>query len=210
VDKLERLPKDVQEVLKVASCLGSNIDKELLELLMDKGVEDLLKLAGDKGVILIQQEEYQFPTDGVQQAAYSLIPVEEREMYHLKLGRQLMKVLDKEHLEKNLFTVLSQLKIGGSLITNHTEKYAIAMVCLHAGKVAARSSAYLASGEYLTFGINLLSKRKWMGEEMDLTLALYNAAAEVALCLTDFDRVDMLIDSVLENTRRPDEKLQAQ
>jgi predicted ATPase len=210
LDKLERLPHDVQEVLKVASCLGSSIDEPLMNLLMERDVGELLSCAADKDVILIQQEEYQFPTDGVQRAAYSMIPVDGRESFHLSLGRQLLKVLDKEQLEENLFTVLSQMKIGGRLITSNTEKRAIAMVCLHAGKVAAQSSAFLAAAEYLGFGISLLSERRWLGDETDLTLALYNAAAEVELCRSNFSRLDELIEDILSNTRRTDERLQAQ
>jgi predicted ATPase len=210
LDKLERLPHDVQEVLRVASCLGSSIDEDLMNLLMERDVGELLSCAADKDVILIQQEEYQFPTDGVQRAAYSMIPVDERESFHLSLGRQLLKVLDKQQLEENLFTVLSQMKIGGRLITSNTEKRAISMVCLHAGKVAAQSSAFLAAAEYLAFGISLLSERRWLGDETDLTLALYNAAAEVELCRSNFTRLDELIEDILSNTRRTDEQLQAQ
>ena len=209
LDKLERLPKDVQEVLKVAACLGSTIEKPLINLLMQKDVGELLTFAWDKDVLLIQQDEYQFPTDGVQRAAYALIPSDEREAFHLSIGRQLLKILDRDQLEENLFTVLSQLKIGQRLIDNQTEKNAIAMVCLHAGKVAARSSAYRAACEYLEFGITLLSPRRWFGDETDLTLALYNAAAEVALCRSNFERLDELIGEVLGNTRRPEEQLQA-
>jgi predicted ATPase len=181
-----------------------------MSLLMEKDVGDLLSCAVDKDVILIQQEEYQFPTDGVQRAVYSMIPVDKRESFHLSLGRQLLKDLDKQQLDENLFTVFSQMKIGGRLITSNTEKRAIAIVCLHAGKVAARSSAFRAAAEYLAFGIRLLSKQRWLGDESDLSLALYNAAAEVGLFRSNFSRLDELIEDIFSNTRRTDEPLQAQ
>jgi predicted ATPase len=208
-DKLERLPKEVQEAIKVAACLGSNIDQPLLDLLMGACQFNVLEDAVEKGVLVIQQDEYRFKTDGFHHAAYSLIPPDEEESFHLAIGRQLLKGLDKKQLEDHIFTVLNQFKNAETLITNQTERDAIAMLCLHAGKVAARSSAFLSASEYLKFGITLLAQQKWR-QGKDLTLALYNAAAEVEVCLSNFERMDELIEEVLSNSvHRPCDTLQS-
>lgn len=81
-----------------------------------------------------------------------------------------------EELDQHLFTLLSQMHIGRSLITREREQVAVATLCLHAGAKAAGSSAFRTALTYLELGISLLGPRSWR-DHYGLTLALYNAAA---------------------------------
>ena len=213
-DRLEHYPLMVKEVLKVAACLGATVNTTLLSLIVDAPVDDHLLFAAGKGVLLRVAEvsgvdSYQFPADGMQKAAYNLIPDVERVRFHLDVGRKLLSRLSKEELETHLYTVVGQMKIGAPLLKDQTEKHAIAMLCLQAGKNLARSSAFRASSEYLLFGISLLTERRWLGKESELCLALYNAATEVLVCISDFEKVDELLEETFKNTRHCCEKLQA-
>ena len=213
-DRLESLPVMVKEVLKVGACLGAAVNPTLVSLVVGAPIGDLLQLAVEKGALLRVRGEsgmdgYQFPTDGMQRAAYNLIADEDRERFHLDVGRKLLSRLSKEDLEKHLYTTVGQLKIGAPLLKDQTEKHAIAMLCLQAGKNLARSSAFRASSEYLLFGISLLTERKWLGKESELCLALYNAAAEVLVCISDFEKVDALLEETFKNARHCCEKFQA-
>jgi predicted ATPase len=60
----------------------------------------------------------------------------------------------------------------------------------------------------LNLGISILGKRHWR-DQYHLSLDLYNAAAEVEYCNANFDRMDALINEVLENARCADDKIRA-
>jgi len=200
-DKLVTLPLEVQDTLRVASCLGCTVDKLLLDLLFEKDQALTLEIASQRGILALQVEtaEYRFTTDIIQDATYNLIPPVDREHFHAELGRLLLKKLDKQLVEEKLFTILRQFQIGSKHIVEETERQAIAMICLHGGKMAARSSAFQTASDYLDFGMSLLpaGDDKWNPTNKDLSLAMLNASAEVQACLADTERLDALLSQLI-------------
>jgi len=211
VDEIEQLPRNVQDVLKVAACLGPHLDEELLQYVLGVSVKSALDQAARIGIIINDESEggYMFEHDKAQAAAYCLIDESDREMFHLEVGRRIWRHLNSdEELDRNLFTLLSQLNIGKRMIIREKEQVAVATLCLHAGTKAARSSAFRTALFYLELGISLLGQRSWR-DNYELTLALYNATAEMALCRANFERMEELVDQVLRNARCLTDKTQA-
>lgn len=209
-DKLEQLPVEMRDVLKVAACFGSNIEETLIEYVLDRPVGSILDEAVANGILVIDGApgKYAFEHDGLQKAAYSLIPESNRELFHLEVGRRLWRRLNKEELDRNIFVLLSQINIGKSLITREKERYTIASLCLHAGRKAAKSSTFRTATVYLNLAIDLLGDRGWR-DEYELTLAVHNAAAEMDMCTANFEAMDKLIESVLIHARCQGDKIQA-
>lgn len=210
-DKLEQLPMEMRDVLKVAACFGSHFEETLIEYVLDCPVGTILTDAVGIGVLLLEGApgQYAFEHDGIQEAAYRLIPESGRELFHLEVGRRLWRRLSKEDLDRNIFVLLSQMNIGKRLITREKERYAIASLCLHAGKKAAKSSTFRIATIYLNLAIDLLGDRSWR-DEYDLSLAIYNAAAEMDMCTANFEAMETLVESVLKHARCPSDKIQAQ
>jgi predicted ATPase len=216
IDKLEQLPGPVQQVLKVASCLGSIIDVELLQLVMEvDDVRPLLKEAAKRGMLIMrncpqeEQETFCFAHDLVQKATYGLILPESKSAFHLMMGRQIWQRLDEAAMEKQIFTMTSQFVLSGcSLLQDRDEKGIVAALCLQAGCKAAKSSTFRVASTYLNFGINLLGSNCWR-EHYVLSLEIYNAAAEMALCTADFTRMEELLNAVFDNIHNLHDKLQA-
>ncbi|MCY1077283.1 trifunctional serine/threonine-protein kinase/ATP-binding protein/sensor histidine kinase [Archangium lansingense] len=161
VGKLRQLPTETQHLLRLAACVGNRFSLRLLVLTslleevseVERGLEPALK----EGLITrTGAEQYRFLHDRIQQAGYSLIPVEERKAVHLRIGRLLLAGLPPEELEQRLFDVVSQLNAGVELILNSTERHRVALLNAEAGKRAQASTAFRAAAAYLATAFQLL------------------------------------------------------
>lgn len=201
-ERLKNQRPSLLYALKVASCLGPLLHPRVLGLVVGDQVDAILEQAVSQG--LLEREEsqrlYMFAHDRIQAAAYALIPEEEREQFHLGLGRRLWRGFDSIELDRFIFDLLSQMNIARDRITKERERCALARLCLHAGTKAARASTFRTSLVYLQLGISLLEPRSWR-DEYDLTLALYTAAAEMTMSASDMDGLDELVNEVLANAK---------
>jgi predicted ATPase len=211
IDKLEQLTKPVQELMKIASCLGFVVKKDLLRLVADFELTPALEKSMERGMLVYDEKHrsYAFTHDVAQKAAYALINPEDRSHFHLGIGRKVWQRIEECDLNYYVFTIVSQYCFSSeTLIEDQTEKVAIAGLCLHAGRKAAKSSTFRTASTYLNFGIRLLGRNCWK-EHYRLTLELYNAAAEMELCISNFDGMNALLDAVFDNVRHPPDKQQA-
>ncbi|MBE8986735.1 ATP-binding sensor histidine kinase [Nostoc sp. LEGE 12450] len=146
-----------------------------------------------------QAVTYKFLHDRVQQAAYFLIPEDEKQATHLKLGQLLLKNISANEQQENIFQIVSQLNMGLELITQQTERNQLAQLNLLAGRKAKASTAYTAAVQYLMLGIKLLAADSWQNQYA-LTLALYEDAAEAEYLNTHFEQAISLADLILQQT----------
>lgn len=198
---LNDLSEKEQDVLKVAACLGS-FDKRLLEVssgLSEEVFSGYLEAASERGVIKENVNGvHVFSSDDTEKDIYGLIPPVERRRLHLTIGRNQVERLSNDELENHIYTVLRQFHCGMEDITSQSERNALAVLCLRATHIAVAAGDFLAACNYSEFGIQLLPPNHWKGE-YDLSLALYNASAEVCHLAADHERADELVSAVLEN-----------
>ena len=201
--RISRLPKATREVLEVAACLGSKLDEKLLNRISPRPVFTQLQKAAIRGFLLYDEakDKYSFTHDIVQEAAYNLISYQEREAFHLTIGRELWKSFDDiEDLEQQLFTILGQIRGGADLISYQEERNDVAALCLRAGELAICHSSFQTASEYLLLGVSMLGDSCWE-DEYELSLELHNAAAEVQYAVANFDNVEKLASQIFENAR---------
>ncbi|HBB32790.1 MAG TPA: serine/threonine protein kinase [Cyanobacteria bacterium UBA8803] len=141
---------------------------------------------------------YKFLHDRVQQAAYFLIPTEQKPFTHLKIGQLMLMNTSLEEREEKLFDILNQLNVGADLITDNLQRQELAQLNLLAGHKAKLSTAYEPAVRYLTVGLSLLAENSWQGD-YQLTLDLYIAAAEAEYLNINFERSARLADIALQN-----------
>ncbi|MBD2679426.1 MULTISPECIES: ATP-binding sensor histidine kinase [Nostoc] len=153
---------------------------------------------------------YKFLHDRVQQAAYSLIPDDQKQATHLKIGQLLLQNTKAAEQEQNLFEIVNQLNIGKSLILERSQQIQLAKLNLKAGQKARIATAYTAALEYSTTGICLLN----LGEEdscwqtqYDLTLPLYELATETAYLSGNFQQMEQFADIVLQQAKTAIDKM---
>ena len=144
-----------------------------------------------------QLAKYKFLHDRVQQAAYSLIPEEQKRSTHLKIGQLLLEKTPQADREERIFDIVNHLNVGVELITQEEEREQLARLNLVAGKKAKAATAYAAAVEYFNVGKELLTANSWENQ-YELTLGLHTEAAEAAYLCGDFDRMEELA-SVVES-----------
>ncbi|QIR41600.1 AAA family ATPase [Tolypothrix sp. PCC 7910] len=143
-----------------------------------------------------QTPRYKFIHDRVQQAAYFLIPEDQRKHIHLKIGLLLWSNIPDEEREEKIFQLVNQLNIAVELITDLHQREELAQMNLIAGTKALSSTAYAAAIKYLKIGIELLPNDSWISK-YQLTLKLYETAAEAAYLCGEFEQMEQLVNVVL-------------
>jgi predicted ATPase len=134
-----RLHMSIQNGLKTAACLGSNLDAEILykakvddefdvDDFLQKSVEDgyLIRIAGS--------QHYTWAHDQVHQAAYELIPIAKRESFHLLLGSRLLMHSPGCNSNSMLFYVVDNMNRGIKLLESPDQKSELAFLNLRAGE----------------------------------------------------------------------------
>jgi predicted ATPase/signal transduction histidine kinase/DNA-binding NarL/FixJ family response regulator/tRNA A-37 threonylcarbamoyl transferase component Bud32 len=149
-----------------------------------------------------RQVIYKFLHDRVQQAAYSLIPDSQRKETHLKIGQLLLKNTSIEEQKENIFALVNQLNYGADLLTSESEKRQLVELNLLAGQKAKAAAAYDSALRYLNLGLGLLPENSWQNQ-YELTLAIYETAAEIAYLNGDFEQMEKWAAVVLQQAKTP-------
>ena len=149
---------------------------------------------------------YKFLHERVQQAAYALISESQKQETHLKIGRFLLQNAPPEQLEDHIFDTANQLNAAKEIIISELEKFQLCQLNLIAGRKAKASAAYELALKYLTVGIHLLPPESWQ-TDYDLTLALYESAAEAAYLNTDFEQMAKWAEIVLQQATNELDKI---
>ncbi|KYC36901.1 serine/threonine protein kinase [Scytonema hofmannii PCC 7110] len=220
---IRKLSLETQKVLKLAACIGNTFNLEVLAIVnetsslttaaklwsaLQAGL--ILPLTQDYKIPLVfSQEEhggitltdvkvdYKFLHDRVQQAAYSLIPNEQKKETHLKIGQLLLQNTTPEQRKENVFALVNQLNYGADLLISESEKSELAELNLIAGQKAKAATAYESAIKYLQVGLSVLAVDSWESQ-YELTLALYEQAAETAFLSGDFDEMQRFV-AVVQN-----------
>jgi PAS domain S-box-containing protein len=202
VGKLKRLPEATQNALRQLASLGNVVRITTLTLITGHSEEEIRNVLWDAvrtGLILRQEGCWSFLHDRVQEAAYALIPEDERVAAHLRIGRLLASRTPPEEIEEKIFEIVNQLDRGTALIDSPEERDRVAELNLIAGKRAKASTAYAAALNYLTAGRELLARDSWehsWEQRYELTFSLEYHRAECELLTADLvaaeERLTML------------------
>ena len=198
--KLRRFSLTTQEALIDFACLGSVADIATLALVHGKteqATHAALWEAVRTGLVFHQERAYKFLHDRIHQAAYSLIPEENRAEVHRRIGRLLLASMTADELDEHLFDVVSQFNRSATLLVDPDEKVQVAMIDLRAGRKAKASSAYAPACAYLAAGMALLDETGW-SSQYELTFSLWLERAECEFLSGDLDRAEELLAELLQ------------
>ncbi|MBC1219350.1 ATP-binding protein, partial [Nostoc sp. UCD120] len=224
--QLRKLTQPTQDILKLAACIGNQFDLKTLAVVSEQSqvatatnlwnalheglilpTSEVYKFylceSGENQAIAEESSEivnYKFLHDRVQEAAYFLIPEEQKKATHLQIGKLLLQNTPEIKKEEKLFGIVNQLNIALTLIVNPIEREQLLKLNLKAGRKAQLATAYTLAVEYLTIGLELLPHESW-DSQYELTLLLYQSITEV-LCLSgDFERMESCATIVIQQAK---------
>lgn len=203
VEKLNRLPVATQRALQELACLGNSAEFPLLAVVCGKANDELhddLREAVRAGLILHSEHSYQFLHDRVQEAAYSLIPDNQRAAMHLRIGNLLAKGTAPEEIGEKIFEIVNQLNRGSKLIDAPDERERIAELNLIAGRRAKSSTAYSSALSFLAAGRALLTERSW-DENYELIFSIEYDIAECELLTADVTAAENRLSMLAQRVR---------
>lgn len=213
--KIQELPIAAQKMVQLASCVGNKFDLRTLSTVSEKSVKQValdIKEPLREGLIQPIGDEYKFESedsnapfkflhDRVQQAAYGLIPEEDKQKVHLSIGRHLLSYAKtSEEREEKVFDISNHMNTGRDLIAKPEEKLEVARLNLLAGKKAKSSAAYGAAAKYLEAGISLLPADSWENEH-ELTLDLMAERADCETLNSNFEESEKLVEEILPHVK---------
>ncbi|MEB3340932.1 AAA family ATPase, partial [Okeania sp.] len=236
--RLQKLPAETQEVLKLAACIGNHFDLATLAIVYEQSQGDTataLWKALQEEFILPQSEvykfylgeelqelsehreqssqvvNYKFLHDRVQQGAYSLIPEDQKQATHLKIGELLLNNTPNTELDENLFEIVNQLNIGRYLVVELPKQIQIAELNLKVAQKARAATAYAAAYQYAVIGIDLLNsphlKHSPWQTYYDLTLPIHELATETAYLNGDITCMEKWAKIVLQEAKNVVDKM---
>jgi PAS domain S-box-containing protein len=231
--KLQKLSKNTQDVLKLAACIGNQFELKTLSIVYEKApattffdlwealregfilpLADSYKFFQDESLLArnwMQQNPmgnpvfYKFPHDRVRQAAYSLLPEDDRKKIHYRIGKLLWANATPKEMEERLFDIIFHLNFAGEWNTDASERESLSQLNLLAGKKAKSSTAYTAATKYLATGIEFLPQAKWE-KHYELTFALYMELAQCEYLHGDFGKAENFFEILLKEARKKTDK----
>lgn len=203
---LHKLPEETRNTLMLAACIGNAFDLKTLAVACEKTpaatARGLLPAVLDGLALRVSHfdDEYEFLHDRVQQAAYSLIPEEQKKELHLKLGRLILEHTGRDELDAKILLIMDLVNSGLDLIVDPAEKIKLAGHNLTAGRKAKASTAYVAALNYFRTGVELLPEDAWE-KHYQLTYDLYLERSQCEYFGANSETAEQLFDIILTRAK---------
>ncbi len=173
--KIEALSPPARELLSAASCIGRDVDAELLLDVVARGGQPRAALAEAirecvaRGLLAplpardhdeIEHEVLNFTHDRVQQTAHRYLEPARREAVLLEAGRALLDRSSPDQLAERLFRIAGFLNGGAAQATGELRER-IVELDLAAARRALVANAFADSARYLEAALALLPEDRW-------------------------------------------------
>jgi predicted ATPase len=209
--RIDKLPKSTQDVLKLASCFGSQFDIRALDaaksaLRIDCVYKCLETARQEEFVIKLDETHFKFAHDMIQIASYGLLPSTlDVAKVHYDIGSLLLKEYDLLQDDSVLFSTVDHLNLGHEYAKEKDMRTYLAELNYTVGSKAASLSAFAPATGYLQTGIDLLGE-KLFEEHYYLALKLYQLCAKTEYCIGEIDNARYYAQEVIDHAKSCEEQ----
>ncbi|EEF27627.1 conserved hypothetical protein, partial [Ricinus communis] len=200
---LQRVSPSTRNVLAVLACIGVATDTRLVCMVRKTSLESLhleLREASLLGLVTVDGERLAFTHDWILDAAYALIPADERSRTHLGIGRTLYHSLNADDLDRHLFVVVNQFNSALDVVTEEDERQVVAGLNRRAGQRAKASTAYASASAYLANAMSLAAPDVW-NRDHAYAVSLWLERAECEFFSRNLSVAQDLAGTALEKMR---------
>jgi len=201
VNKIIGLPENIQLTLKILSCFGIQADESIVKYFsLTEKYPDLwvwLNQAIREGFIQKIGSKIKFVHDKVREAAYSLIPENEKSQFHYNLGVLLNSVSRGKDLGGAIFHVIDQMNHGIPGLIQPTMLKDVIRLNFASGSKAMDRSDYKTAQSYFSNTFSLLAKNHWSGH-YEFSLRLYFLSAKAAYSCGNIEKAYGLLKQILK------------
>jgi len=200
--KVTGLPKVTRDLLELAACIGNQFELTVLEIIAaQKGIKKELDKGIAEGLIFpVAKGWYKFVHDRIQQAAYLLIPKEQKQITHLKIGRLLYQSFSKEERQNHLFDLVSHYNLAADILDT-TDKQIALQLNIEAAQKAKLSASFDGMLSYVRRAYNFLSLTAWE-DDYALTLTVHELLAEAEHMNANKEELDWVVAEVLAHAKK--------
>ncbi|WP_405512982.1 AAA family ATPase [Spirosoma sp. KNUC1025] len=214
---IRKLPAGVQNLLKLAACIGNQFDLTTLGLVSEQDIEITtaqLAIALQQGLVIPVQDwnkdgrqVFGFLHDRVQQAAFSLLQEPEKQTTRLQIGRLLLHDSPAVENDDRLYDIADHLNFASHLIDDADETQKLIEINLAAGVRAKNSSAYEPALRYIKHAMDLIPAQSWEKPSVLMQELLLQRAECEHLCgnnqvaETYFDQAILYASATLDKAR---------
>lgn len=194
VHRLNRLPDAGRELMRLASCMGTKADVLVLRELCGLSSIRFTKVMGtlvDAGLLMHKSAALIFPHDRIQEAAYTLTPLDARPALHGQVASLMLK-LSGEGFKRAVFEIANQIQWS---VPDHpfSEQAVQAIgVLVDAAKIARGAGAVKQASDYLATADRLLGGYQ-RPQLHSLAFSVRWQATECSLLLAELDHAEKLI-----------------
>jgi len=220
--RIAQLAPASQRLVRLAAAIGNHFDLETLALVSgDPPSETAAALAqplaqeifapiGEgyryarwSGTAPQADISYRFAHDRLQQAAYAMIPPEERPRLHAHIGALIHQRSTPAQREDRLFEIVGHLNLAATLPESRERRAELAELNLRAGQKARGSNAYEAALAHCAAGLGLVDA----GSDPRLRHALGVSHIEAMYLCGRFEEAERLAHDLLGRTEQPLDKV---
>ncbi len=197
--RLRELSQEQQGLLSCAASLGTEFGEDDLACVLglSRGqVSNLLARTEEAQLTEhVRDGNWRFAHDRIQQAAYRLLPEEQRRHQHLRIGRLLLAATAPEMLDAASFDLAAQFNHADALLAP-AELRTVADLNLRAGRRAKAAAAFETALGYFRSGKALLTEQAWRSD-YSLAFELTTESAECAYAAGELELARGLFDEAL-------------
>lgn len=202
--QIDRLSEEVKEIFGFASLLGNSFNLKDLSSILEIELEKVIQIAKKSKEFLIEEKEFnfKFSHDKIQEAFSLIHSLEDREKFHLQVGKQFLN----KNNPKDIFTITNHLNIASRLIIEPLQKQELLMLNQKCAKNSINQNSYSNAIFYLKSAIGLQEKDSWESD-YTTTTELNTLMIEVYYLNLEFENAKKLFDATLKKVKTKNDKI---